>query len=55
MLVVKDPGRGVCSVVANDGMTVPCLVILKGSMRPWRRWERIILDVWFPVGGGLMR
>lgn len=48
-LVVRHPGKGVCSAVANDGMTVLYLVILKGSTGPCRRWERIILDVWFPV------
>lgn len=53
-LVVRDPAKGVCSAVANDGMTVLYLVILKGSTRPCRRWKRIILDVWFPVGVGLM-
>lgn len=42
MLVVRDPGRRVCLAVANDGMTVQCLVRLKGSTGPYRRWERII-------------
>lgn len=37
MLVVGDPGRGVCLVIANDGMTVPGLVILKGSTGLCRR------------------
>ena len=31
MLVVGDSGRGVCSAIANDRMTVLYLVILKGS------------------------
>lgn len=31
MLVVRDPGREGYLVVANDRMTVPCRVILKGS------------------------
>lgn len=54
MLVVRDPGRGGRLVVANDRMTVPCRVILKGSIGLGRKWERIILDVWFPVGVGLV-
>lgn len=45
MLVVRDTGRGMCSEVAKNGMTVPCLIILKGSTGLCRRWERIILDV----------
>jgi len=52
MLVVRDDGRGVCSAVANDRMTVPGLVILKGSTGLCRR---IILDVWLTVGVGLVR
>lgn len=37
MLVVRDPGRGGCLVVANDRMTVPCRVILKGSTELGRK------------------
>lgn len=37
VLVVRGPGRGGCLMVANDRMTVPSIVILKGSTGLGRR------------------